>query len=501
SSLAESLDLRICFVALVTPGSDHATVAATFVSNRSPQLLLNDIPVQLGNDHIAGVAVKEGRPTIAESPDDPRLSEVDRRNMLQAGCSRAMVVPIVTDGHVTALITLGWGEGRRISLAERRIAEVLAGYLGLVIQRARLYQTDLERYSWLQFLLDNVPGGVYVLDSERRIRWLNRAAQDVAGQSLPEGAHCYEHVEIVDVEGNSICRDRCPALECFKRRGSVYTPNVYLVRPDGQRVPVSKSDTFVVLPSGEERVVGLITDLSHQRAVDDLRDSFVAIVSHEFRTPLHHIKGFATSLLRQDVDWDADTRREFLEGIDRETDRLAVLVSNLLDLSRLEAGHKIYSHKALHDPLAIARQALWRVIPLLQLNPVISRFPTRAKAIWADADELERVLINLMENAAKFSRPGQPIAMEVKNRRDGVEFHVRDRGRGISSEEQAGLFQKFNRTGSAAGVRGAGLGLAICKAFVERHGGRIWLERSTPGRGSDFAFWIPRAGANPQPEE
>lgn len=503
--LAGVFDLDVCFVALVDPPVDRATVAASYVKNHSPRLVVRDTHVRLSDFPLAQAVITVGAPIQVCTPDDPRLTDLDRKKMYQAGCTSALVVPVKTSGgEIVALISLSWREQKQMSPDEVRLIEFLSRYIGLAITHEQLYKRDAERQSWLQLLLDIIPGGVYVLDPERRLQWANKAARSMLGETLaviPGGSSCYDFVEITDDNGESICKNRCPALECFQSRKPVHILSAHLTQSGGKKIPISITDTFVVLPSGEERVVGLVTDLSHQKAAEEFRDSLVSIVSHEFRTPLHHIKGFTTSLLRTDVSWDEDTRKEFLEGIDREADRLAVLVSNLLDLSRLEAGHELYSQRVLCDPGTVAKKASERSAPFTLQHPVITRLPRRSKPLWVDSDEVERVLVNLLENAAKFSRPGLPITLLVKNREDGVEFHVRDRGRGIPREEQPRLFEKFNRARAVAGVRGVGLGLAICKAFVERHGGKIWLERSTPGRGSDFAFWIPFTAPDSQAAE
>jgi len=501
-SLAAALDLRVCFVCLVTPGSEQATIAASWVRERSPQLKVADVTIQTRDHPLVQLGIRDATPLVIRSPADPRLTDADRKQMVGAGCSSALVVPAVVGSEVVALLSLSWGTDHDISVEEERLAQALAGNVGMAVQRARLYQGEMERQAWMGLVLDSVPAGVYSLDSELRIRWVNRAAREMVGigPTVPEGAHCYDYVQMVDEKGESICKSRCPSLECLRQRQTIRTEGCYLARPGGQRLPVSKIDTYVSLPSGEDRVVGVITDVSHRAASEELRDSLVSIVSHEFRTPLHHIKGFATSLLRTDVDWDTETRQEFLTGIDREADRLTILVSNLLDLSRLEAGHNIFSQRDHCDPVDLAKTVVERAAPYTAGHPVTTKLPASAASLWVDRDQLERVLVNLLENAAKFSKADQPIVLEVRNRRDGVEFHVRDKGRGIPKEDQARLFERFSRAHSVAGVRGAGLGLAICKAFVELHGGKIWLERSTPNRGSDFAFWVPTGPSQPPAE-
>lgn len=227
---------------------------------------------------------------------------------------------------------------------------------------------------------------------------------------------------------------------------------------------------------------------------DELKSALLSAVSHDLRTPLSAIKASATSLLDDQVQWRDDDRREFLLAIDEETDRLTLMVGNLLDLSPIEGG-------------ALRPDREWYDIDEL-LRDVATRLRHRAggsperigldiepdlPVAWFDYVEIAQVLMNLGENAIKYTPPGSPIEIRARRLGNEIELAVADLGAGIAPAIQRRLFDRFYR-GSAEGtiISGSGIGLTICKGLVEAHGGRIWVE-STPGRGSTFRFTLPIA--------
>ncbi len=237
-------------------------------------------------------------------------------------------------------------------------------------------------------------------------------------------------------------------------------------------------------------MVHIVHDLTERKEIERLKDEFVSMVSHELRTPLHHIKGFATTLLQTDVEWDADTQRDFLESINHEADRLATLVEKILHLSRLEAGQlpmdkDWYSIDDLIDGALTRRRSLTTGRQAdLDLAPDLP-------PLFVDGREIETVLINLLDNARKYSDPDARITLGVEQLDGQVVFCVADQGQGIPEEHLNSIFDHFYRVDEQKRDSiGTGLGLSICRRIVETHGGRIWVE-STPGIGSRFSFSLP----------
>lgn len=224
---------------------------------------------------------------------------------------------------------------------------------------------------------------------------------------------------------------------------------------------------------------------------DNYIATLIPTVAHEMRTPLTSIKGFATALLMDEIRFNSQTQREFLEIIDRECDILVDLIENLLESSTIEAGNmkinlqpvrlRYLAEKAIED---VGRRFPQHSV----LVDCIEDFPI----IDADPERVLQILRQLLDNAAKYSPKGGLIVLQVKIDGDMAVISVADEGVGIAPEDLNHLFDRFFRAKSNSGTQiiGTGLGLPICRAIVEAHGGRIWAE-SQPGQGSKFFFSLP----------
>ena len=240
-----------------------------------------------------------------------------------------------------------------------------------------------------------------------------------------------------------------------------------------------------------QQLVERIADLEARRRLDALQDGFIAMITHELLTPLGFIKGYATTLLRNDTSWDDETRREFLTIIDEEADRLRELIDNLLDSSRLQAGTLRMEFQPIRlDTLLkdISMRAASRYEGSnLQLNLQIK---TPGLQILADPTRLAQVFDNLVSNAVKYA-PGSPIAIRLEQHNDMAEIAVQDSGPGIAPEHLDKIFTRFYRVpGQGGSLRGTGLGLYICREILVAHHGNIRVN-STPGKGTRFLITLP----------
>jgi signal transduction histidine kinase len=235
-----------------------------------------------------------------------------------------------------------------------------------------------------------------------------------------------------------------------------------------------------------------VRDVTRSREAEELRTTFVSVVSHELQTPIAIIKGYASTLRREDANWDAATLRPRLEAIEEEADRLNHLVGNILYASRIQAGGLRMERVEL-DLAEVTRAVVRRFNARGHDVHIQVRFPGDTLVVRADRERLEEVLLNLLDNAVKYSPRGARIRVRGEATGDEVTVRVADDGQGIPIREQERIFQRFERLESAATRRtqGAGLGLYICRAIVEAHGGRIWV-RSELGQGSTFSFSLPR---------
>jgi signal transduction histidine kinase len=237
------------------------------------------------------------------------------------------------------------------------------------------------------------------------------------------------------------------------------------------------------------RMARRIASLEAQRQLARMQDEFVSTVSHELRTPLGFIKGYVTTLLREDTDWDDETRKQFLTIIDEESDRLRELIDNLLDSSRLETGRlaMTFNLTCFAPILNDVVQRTKSIHPEMQLN--VKR-DSDIPDIEIDGTRIAQVLENLITNANKYA-PDSPVTIQVLREGNRLRVNVIDQGPGIPTEHIPHLFERFYRIPeTSSSVRGTGLGLYICRKIVEAHGGEIGVE-SKPGQGSNFHFTLP----------
>lgn len=222
---------------------------------------------------------------------------------------------------------------------------------------------------------------------------------------------------------------------------------------------------------------------------DELKTILISAVSHELRSPLAAIKAAATSLLQRDVSWSDNDRRELLGGIDSEVDRLNRLIANLLDLSRIQSG-ALHPELSWNDPGEVIYAAVDRVDHQLAGHDLRVNVADDLPLVRLDFIEIEQVLVNLLENAARYAPAGTRVTVSAHRTTNAVEVSVSDDGPSVPSGEEERIFDTFYRVTSPGAPHGSGIGLAVCRGLVEAHGGRIWAERPMSG-GLTVRFTLP----------
>ncbi len=231
-----------------------------------------------------------------------------------------------------------------------------------------------------------------------------------------------------------------------------------------------------------------IASLEAQRELTRMQDDFISTISHELRTPLGFIKGYVTTLLREDTEWDETSRDDFLKIIDDEADRLSELIDNLLDSSRLESGTLGMTFEpARLGP--VVRAMIQRVEGATPEIEVITEMPDDLPILEIDSTRIAQVLDNFLTNASKYA-PGAKVYIKVDADDERVRVEVQDEGPGISQEHLSHLFERFYRVPINAATRGTGLGLYISRKIIDAHGGEIGVE-SIVGKGTSFFFTLP----------
>jgi PAS domain S-box-containing protein len=443
--------------------------------------LLDDIPHLAGRTHLSRWQI----------PDlQMKLSLV----AAAAGMALRQVValPLVIEDEFIGVIYVFRTSGTAFSANDRQVLSSFADQAAIAVRNASLYQQVSAEKRRLDAIIEHSADGVMILDCQGHITVFNRALAAMTGWRPEDaiGRPCHEVLKLRDRRGEDICKSDCPL------RGLSPGADLY-VEGDIERAGgavVSVGITYSPLYDEEDRLISIIAnvhDITRFREAEEIKSTFISVISHELKTPVSLIKGYAGTLRREDAQWDEETVREGLAIIEEESDRLDRLISDLLDASRAQAG----SLKLEMGDVRLPKLAQ-RVVEGFRLQTDIHQFeldfPADFPPITADQERLRQVLSNLVNNAIKYSPEGGKIRLGGYADQDKVTVYVADEGIGIPLEEQPRLFQRFHRLDSSLRRRtqGMGLGLYLCQAVVEAHGGRIWVE-SAPGRGSTFYFTLP----------
>jgi two-component system phosphate regulon sensor histidine kinase PhoR len=390
----------------------------------------------------------------------------------EIGVTSLLFVPIRSGRRRLGVLTFGRTGGRPYGEADRAVAEELARRASVAIDNSRLY-AETERRAQAATALEYVGDGVVLVDDEGRIRIWNPAAERITG------------LRAADLVGRA-ADEALPS----------WPLDELAARPQTRPVDVAGRELWLSLTAVafERGTVYAFRDLTEERALEQLKSDFVSTVSHELRTPLAAIYGAAMTLQREDVDLNEAQEAGMLEVIAGESERLARIVNDILLASRLDSGAQTVSIGRT-DATELARAVLAAAETHLPSDvELVLTAPDPGPHVAADADGLRQVLVNLVENAVKYSPNGGRVELALEHVNGRIRFSVSDRGLGIPSSEHERIFEKFYRLDPnlSRGVGGTGLGLYISRELVRRMGGRIRVE-SALGRGSTFSFDLPTA--------
>jgi PAS domain S-box-containing protein len=414
---------------------------------------------------------------------EPDVVEVVARQRPHIANTR-IVVPLVSHGRTRGALTLiADGERRAFTSHDLSWAEALAGMVALAIDTARLHD-EVEARAEAARVLSYVGDGVFLLDRAGVIRLWNPRAEAISGvpadaalgktaiEAIPGWDDISQHVPIGAVDEDLAAE----ALPLETERGERW-------------ISISGVEFF-------GGTVFAFRDITDAHRLDVLQAEFVSTASHELRTPLAAVYGAAQTLRRHDFALDESGRERFISMIVDESERLGrivnqILLANQLYVGRLDLITEPFDAPELIERVAEATRAHSPAHLTITVAPAEVVLP-----VAADKDRVRQILINLVENAIKYSPDEGTIELGVESFDGLVLFRVLDEGLGIPEDEQAHVFDKFYRLDPemTRGIGGTGLGLYICKELVERMGGRIWAE-SRSEKGSALFFELPTMGA------
>jgi signal transduction histidine kinase len=381
--------------------------------------------------------------------------------------------------------------------------QVLAAHAATAIDRAHLYRQleearlrAEEQRDQFRTMLDNLPSGVLIqAHPSGAIELANAAAvRMLFGPNAPAGAFpvAGRDYRVLRADGTPLPHDQQPGERAL-RGETVRNRQLILEGWDGQRLPILVQASPLRDARGSvARAVVVFQDVARLREAEQLKDDFLSLISHEFRTPLTAIHGGAHLLSHQGDSLDEETRQELLADVVLESDRLDRMLTNMLSLAAIQAGRlEPTTEPVLVEPLA--RRVAKEVGNRASGHVFVVDIPFGLPPVEADPDLLAQVLRNLYENAVKYAPGGGEIRTSAH--RDGaqVEIRVTDQGSGIAADHVPLVFERFRRPGADPTVRGMGLGLYLSRHLVEAQGGRIAAESPGPGLGATFSVVLPIA--------
>jgi PAS domain S-box-containing protein len=423
------------------------------------------------------------------------ISDMSLRLALASKAARVplrqvVALPLELGEDVIGYIFIFRGRGAAFSSNDRQVLGAFADQAAIAVQNARLYQqvnTERER---LNAIIENSGDGVMIVNPYRIIQTWNKALANMTGISaeVAIGRPCYEVLNLHTKQGVSVCHTACPLVNP-PEDGRLYAEGIHY-RADG--LALTLADNYSPQKNEEghtTQIIANVRDVTRLQEAEDLKQTLLSIISHELKTPVSIIKGYAGTLAREDADWDQDTLADGLAVIEEEADRLDRLITNLLEASRLQTGgFKLrLSYLDLAD---MAKTAVENLQATTDEHIFEVDFPPDYPPIRGDFERLREVLTNLIGNAIKYSPEGGLIKVGgMPGKNNTVRLYVSDEGIGISPADQERIFERLYRVDNrlARQAPGTGLGLFLVKAVVEAHGGQVWVE-STPGKGS--TFWV-----------
>ncbi len=445
---------------------------------------------------ISGQVFRENRPEILyDAINDPRTM---KENVALLNVRNGVCVPLIvekrdSDNRVIDATTIGVLHvfnkryGNVFIEEDVRLLERMAKNAAAVVASAQMYREVVEEKEELEQIIESVYAGLIMVARNGRIMQINQSAKemlqldgvDFTGKTFTEVIVSDRVKEIL----NEALQDGSEVATEIET-GSGPDANVY----QSQSTPVRADDGSII------GAVAIFNDITEIRSLERMKTAFVSTVSHELRTPLTSIKGFISTLLA-DVDgyYDSVTTREFYEIIDQECDRLTRLISDLLNVSRIEAGRALDLNPKPVQLSSLIEKVVASQRSYASKHELITVDIDNLPIIVADEDKVDQILTNLTSNAIKYSPEGGKVTIKGSYDDGRVLIAVSDEGIGIPKEHLSKVFDRFHRVDNrdTREVGGTGIGLFLVKHLVDAHGGEVWID-SEVGKGTTFTFSLPK---------
>ncbi|MBI3159407.1 MAG: PAS domain-containing protein [Chloroflexi bacterium] len=433
-----------------------------------------------------------------QNPAHFELPEVNRilqqiARQVSLGLLTGVGLPLIARNQVIGVIFVFRSTKGGFSENDYALLQSFADQAAVAVSNAQLYSQLRQAKQRTEALLDSAADGILIMKTDHTIEHVNPAFARLWGQPADEiiGRH---HDEVIRWSklAHGVTLEKAEAGGWpLSAQATLYVEGD-LQKPDGGGLPVGI--TYAPLHSEDGTLLNIIAsarDITHFRQAEDLKRTFVSVISHELKTPVALIKGYVSTLRREDARWERKVVEDSLAVIEEEADRLAELIENLLDATRLEAGVLALNAADLSLP-ALAKRLVERFQTQTGKHTLKTEFPEDFPVVLADEERISQVLYNLIGNAIKYSPEGGEVCVSGDVRPEQVVVCVRDHGKGIAAGDLPHVFDRFYRANDAQRkTSGAGLGLYLARAVIEAHRGNIWVD-PTVREGARVCFSLPR---------
>jgi PAS domain S-box-containing protein len=453
--------------------------------------------------------IRTGKSELIADIPDALLAEVAKNeeglNLLhQVGYRSLMVVPLVATGRTIGAITFVSAEsGRRFTASDLSLAEEVGLRTGMAIEHARLYQEVQQARDQLTIILQGVADGIIVFDQHGQIIYANEAAARVLGMPSVQALldtpsdKIFGRYTLVDEQEQPIAISQLPhrrVLAGEQREAEALIGNREVTTGEVESWRLSRARPVYDEQGKIVFVISILHDLTGRVLEEKRKDAFLAMVSHELKTPVTSLKGFTQVLSLHLADHPEAQVRLFLERMDAQLTKLSRLINDLLTLSHMQAGDL-----SMREEVFDLDEQVQETMEQIQATTTTHRLQLQGAAsgkVTGDRDRLAQVLVNLLTNAIRYSPQADRVLVRVRAEQRQAEIAVQDFGIGIDQAHHEQIFERFYQVPDLAErtFPGMGIGLYLARTIIERHGGRAHLGREPSGRG----LHLPGAAASGQ---
>lgn len=431
--------------------------------------------------------VKRNRKTalLPDTSKDDRWQKRPDDEADQSGAKSAICIPLLAHDKLVGVMTMVHCHPNQLNEADQELLQAIAAQAGIAVKNAYLHQSLEIAHQRYRNLFNYSIDSIFITDLTGKIIEVNQQAVLTSGFSVEQLCQMkMEEIHKVENTEELYNPEKSPKDSPISYESEIYTA-------EQKSIPV-EVHVQLVLINDEKCLQWILRDITERKALDSVREDMVGMIYHDLRSPLANIISSLEMLEMLAPQEPGSPVHSIYTIATRSTERLQRLISSLLDIQRLEAGEDIVKQRwvPITGFLNEIDECVQPAIKSKQQEFTITR-PDDLLRLWLDEDMIKRVLINLIENANKYSPIESKIELRIEQTDQIMKFTVADNGPGIDQKARDGVFNKFTRLQASSYPKGIGLGLAFCKLAVEAHHGKIWVE-SELEHGSQFIFTLPQ---------